>query len=36
MRIDGVTYKKLKTPLKVNGNVKNVLRRFESEILKIF
>ena len=36
MRINGVTNGKLKTPLKVERDLKNVLGTFKTEILKIF
>ena len=32
MRINGVTYEKLKTPLKVNGNLKHLRLKFQNEM----
>ena len=32
MRINGVTYEKLKTPLKVNGNLNHLRLKFQNEM----
>ena len=36
MRVNEVTYEKLKTPLKVNGNLKRVLKIINYDLLDVF